>query len=169
MLTTPRRSGSSTSTSERLAQSPRVGALLYYDGANLNASAASRDRRHLASTSCNINLHKTFSQPHGGGGPGGGDRGARSSSLPPARPSSRNGDRFNLRYDAASRSARCAASPARSRLRSLLRYSVLRATNLREMSETAVSERQLPATRSGAYDPPYDSLAMHEFVLSARR
>ena len=58
-----------------------AGALLYYDGANLNAVCGISRPGDMGFDIVHINLHKTFSQPHGGGGPGGGrSRSATSSS-----------------------------------------------------------------------------------------
>src|SRR5581483_4690246 len=49
-----------------------AGALMYYDGANLNAVGGISRPGDMGFDIVHINLHKTFSQPHGGGGPGGG-------------------------------------------------------------------------------------------------
>src|SRR2546421_3263097 len=49
-----------------------AGALMYYDGANLNAVCGISRPGDMGFDIVHINLHKTFSQPHGGGGPGGG-------------------------------------------------------------------------------------------------
>src|SRR4029453_12353739 len=49
-----------------------AGGLLYYDGANLNAVCGISRPGTMGFDIVHINLHKTFSQPHGGGGPGGG-------------------------------------------------------------------------------------------------
>ena len=49
-----------------------AGALMYYDGANLNAVCGIARPGDMGFDIVHINLHKTFSQPHGGGGPGGG-------------------------------------------------------------------------------------------------
>ena len=50
----------------------RVGALMYYDGANLNALLGKSRPGDLGFDVVHINLHKTFATPHGGGGPGAG-------------------------------------------------------------------------------------------------
>ena len=50
----------------------RAGGLLYYDGANLNAILGRVKPGDMAFDAIHINLHKTFSTPHGGGGPGAG-------------------------------------------------------------------------------------------------
>jgi glycine dehydrogenase subunit 2 len=61
---------------ENIAEIGRIfhdaGALMYYDGANLNAVCGISRPGDMGFDIVHINLHKTFSQPHGGGGPGGG-------------------------------------------------------------------------------------------------
>ena len=78
-----------------------AGALMYYDGANLNAVCGISRPGDMGFDIVHINLHKTFSQPHGGGGPGGGPIAvARSSSRScPCPRSSSDGDRFRLDFD----------------------------------------------------------------------
>ena len=56
-----------------------AGALLYYDGANLNAVCGISRPGDMGFDIIHYNLHKTFSQPHGGGGPGGGPVAVRDS------------------------------------------------------------------------------------------
>ena len=151
-----------------------AGALMYYDGANLNAVCGISRPGDMGFDIVHINLHKTFSQPHGGGGPGGGPiavaRAARA--VPagaggrPARRRRRSGSTSTGR----SRSARCAAftGPFGVFVRS---YAYIRAYGpaLREMSEAAVlNANYLLARLKDAYDLPFDRLCMHEFVLSAR-
>ena len=83
---TRRRSACSTSTSRRSRRSSTsAGALLYYDGANLNAVCGISRPGDMGFDIVHINLHKTFSQPHGGGGPGGGPIAVReiARALPP--------------------------------------------------------------------------------------
>lgn len=50
----------------------KAGGLLYYDGANLNAIMGKTRPGDMGFDVCHLNLHKTFSTPHGGGGPGAG-------------------------------------------------------------------------------------------------
>ena len=94
-----------------------AGALLYYDGANLNAVVGKSRPGDMGFDIVHYNLHKTFSQPHGGGGPGGGPV-AVIEALEPFLPSPqvvREGDAFRLdRRSASSRSAVFGASPAPS-------------------------------------------------------
>ena len=118
------------------------------------------------------NLHKTFSQPHGGGGPGGGPVAVRDT-IEPYLPSPmvvRDGDAFRLDHDRPKSIGRVRgfAGPFGVFVRS---YAYMRAYGpaLREMSEVAVlNANYLLARLRDAYDLPYDRLCMHEFVLSAR-
>jgi glycine dehydrogenase subunit 2 len=119
------------------------------------------------------NLHKTFSQPHGGGGPGGGPVAVRAEIEPflPAPTLVRDGDIFRLDHDRPKSIGRVRgfAGPFGVFVRS---YAFMRAYGpaLREMSEAAVlNANYLLARLRDVYDLPYDRLCMHEFVLSARR
>ena len=119
-----------------------------------------------------INLHKTFSQPHGGGGPGGGPIVVRDKLEPflPVPAVVKDGERFRLDYDRPQSigKVRGFTGPFGVFVRS---YAYIRSygPRLREMSETAVlNANYLLARLRDAYDLPYDRLAMHEFVLSAR-
>ena len=151
-----------------------AGALMYYDGANLNAVCGISRPGDMGFDIVHINLHKTFSQPHGGGGPGGGpDRGARRSSRASCRAPVvvRDGDRYRLDHDRPDSigKVRGFSGPFGVFVRS---YAFMRAwgPGLQEMSEIAVlNANYLLARLRDAYDLPYDRLAMHEFVLSARR
>ena len=95
-----------------------AGALMYYDGANLNAVCGISRPGDMGFDVVHINLHKTFSQPHGGGGPGGGPIAVREDAR--AVPARAGGGAQGGRRRSGStttgrrRSARCAASPARS-------------------------------------------------------
>ena len=148
------------------------GALLYYDGANLNAVVGRSRPGDMGFDIVHYNLHKTFSQPHGGGGPGGGPV-AVVGELEPFLPSPalvRDGDAFRLDHDRPKSIGRVRgfAGPFGVFVRS---YAFMRAYGpaLREMSETAVlNANYLLALLKDAYDLPYDRLCMHEFVLSAR-
>src|SRR5437763_9461215 len=78
-----------------------AGALLYYDGANLNAVCGISRPGDMGFDIVHINLHKTFSQPHGGGGPGGGPIVVRDKLEPflPVPAIVRDGDTFRLDYE----------------------------------------------------------------------
>ncbi len=80
---TPRRSGCSSGASRRSrASSTQAGGLLYYDGANLNAILGKVRPGDMGFDVIHMNLHKTFSTPHGGGGPGAGAVGVGARLLP---------------------------------------------------------------------------------------
>ena len=119
-----------------------------------------------------INLHKTFSQPHGGGGPGGGPIVVRDRLEPflPVPAVVKDGERFRLDFDRPKSigKVRGFSGPFGVFVRS---YAYIRSygPRLREMSEVAVlNANYLLARLKETYDLPYDRLAMHEFVLSAR-
>lgn len=68
------------------------GGQVYFDGANMNALVGYTSPGFLGADVCHLNLHKTFSIPHGGGGPGMGPIGVRSHLVPflPTHPFSEN-------------------------------------------------------------------------------
>src|SRR4051812_9875018 len=150
-----------------------AGALMYYDGANLNAVCGISRPGDMGFDVVHINLHKTFSQPHGGGGPGGGPI-AVTKDLEPFLPVPavvRNGDGFGLDYDwpKSIGKVRGFLGPFGVFVRS---YAFIKAygPRLRGMSEVAVlNANYLLARLRDAYELPYDRLCMHEFVLSARK
>jgi glycine dehydrogenase subunit 2 len=119
-----------------------------------------------------INLHKTFSQPHGGGGPGGGPV-AVTKRLEPFLPVPaivRRDDRYGFDYDRPKTigKVRGFAGPFGVFVRSYA-FILAYGPQLREMSEAAVlNANYLLARLRGAYELPFDRLCMHEFVLSAR-
>ncbi len=152
-----------------------AGALMYYDGANLNAVCGISRPGDMGFDIVHINLHKTFSQPHGGGGPGGGPIAVRTSLEPflpvPAVVREGGGERFRLDYDRPKSigKVRAFTGPFGVFVRS---YAFMRSWGpaLEEMSEVAVlNANYLLARLQEAYELPYDRLCMHEFVLSARR
>jgi glycine dehydrogenase subunit 2 len=148
------------------------GALLYYDGANLNAVVGISRPGDMGFDIVHYNLHKTFSQPHGGGGPGAGPVAVRAD-LEPFLPSPqvvRDGDVFRLDHERPRSIGRVRgfAGPFGVFVRA---YAYMRAygPDLRAMSETAVLNANYVLARlKDAYELPYDRLCMHEFVLSAR-
>ena len=149
-----------------------VGALMYYDGANLNAVCGISRPGDMGFDVVHINLHKTFSQPHGGGGPGGGPITVRAALEPylPVPVVVKDEGGFRLDYDRPHSIGRVRAfsGPFGVFVRS---YAFMRSygPGLREMSEVAVlNANYMLARLKEAYDLPFDRLCMHEFVLSAR-
>jgi glycine dehydrogenase subunit 2 len=149
-----------------------AGALLYYDGANLNAVCGISRPGDMGFDVVHINLHKTFSQPHGGGGPGGGPIVVRDKLEPflPVPAVVKDGDAFRLDYDRPKSigKVRGYTGPFGVFVRS---YAYIRSygPRLHEMSEVAVlNANYLLARLKEAYDLPFERLCMHEFVLSAR-
>jgi glycine dehydrogenase subunit 2 len=150
-----------------------VGALLYYDGANLNAVCGISRPGDMGFDIVHFNLHKTFSQPHGGGGPGGGPLAVRDALEPflPVPALVKEGDVFRLDYDRPKSIGKVRGfyGPFGVFVRS---YAYMRSYGpaLREMSEVAVlNANYLLARLKDAFELPFDRACMHEFVLSARR
>jgi glycine dehydrogenase subunit 2 len=173
MLTNPSTLGLfDENISEVAAIFHNAGALLYYDGANLNAVCGISRPGDMGFDIVHINLHKTFSQPHGGGGPGGGPIVVRDSLEPylPTPAVVRDGETFRLDHERPKSigKVRGYTGPFGVFVRS---YAYIRAygPRLREMSETAVLNANYVLARlKDVYDLPFDRLCMHEFVLSAR-
>ncbi len=156
----------------------RVGGLLYYDGANLNAILGLVRPGDMGFDIVHMNLHKTFATPHGGGGPGAGPV-AVSERLVPFLPGPRpvrvgGGGDGPAVYEW--------ATPARSigRMHSwhgnalvlarALAYILLNGGDgLRQVAEIAVLNANWVRQRlSGTYDIPFDRPCMHEVVLSSK-
>jgi glycine dehydrogenase subunit 2 len=151
-----------------------AGGLAYYDGANLNAVCGISRPGDMGFDIVHINLHKTFSQPHGGGGPGGGPivvRAPLEPFLPVPVVVRRDDGSYGLERERPRSvgQVRGYLGPFGVFVRS---YAFIRSygAGLKTMSEAAVlNANYLLARLRGAYDLPYDRLCMHEFVLSARR
>jgi glycine cleavage system P protein (glycine dehydrogenase) subunit 2 len=173
MLTNPSTLGLFDEAIEEVAEIFHgAGALLYYDGANLNAVCGISRPGDMGFDIVHYNLHKTFSQPHGGGGPGGGPVAVRAVLEPflPVPMVARDRERFRFDYDRPKTIGKVRGyyGPFGVFVRS---YAFIRAygPRLREMSEAAVlNANYLLARLRDAYELPFDRLCMHEFVLSAR-
>ena len=173
MLTNPSTLGLFDEQIEEVARIfHEAGALLYYDGANLNAVCGISRPGDMGFDIVHINLHKTFSQPHGGGGPGGGPIVVRDRLEPflPVPAVVRDGDTYRLDFDRPKSigKVRGFTGPFGVFVRSYA-YICSYGARLREMSEVAVLNANYVLARlKDAYDLPFDRLCMHEFVLGAR-
>jgi glycine dehydrogenase subunit 2 len=154
-----------------------AGGLVYNDGANFNAILGMARPGDFGIDIMHFNLHKTFSTPHGGGGPGSGPVGVRAGLeqyLPGPRVE-KSGEGEDARFDW--------FMPEKSigRLHGfngnfgmhVRAYTYIRmhgANGLRQVSEDAVlNANYLLALLKDRFDLPYDRTCMHEFVLSANR
>ena len=152
-----------------------AGALAYMDGANLNAILGRFKPGEAGFDVMHFNVHKTFSTPHGGGGPGAGPVGVRETLLPylPA-------PRVLREDDGTFRLERPGERPTSiGRLRSFVgntgvlvrAYAYIAAhgaSGLRQVSDDAVlGANYLKSRLAGTYDIPYDRACKHEFVASA--
>jgi len=150
-------------------------ALLYYDGANLNALLGQCRPGDLGFDVVHINLHKTFATPHGGGGPGSGPVGVKAS-LTPYLPTSivvkRSDGTYALEY--AREKSIGYLAPFYGNFGIILRayaYLLLMGHDgLKEVSENAVlGANYIRAKLQARFDVPYDRICMHECVFDAKR
>jgi glycine dehydrogenase subunit 2 len=183
MLTNPNTLGVFDENIAEIAQIVHgVGGTLYYDGANLNAIMGHSRPGDMGFDIVHVNLHKSFSQPHGGGGPGAGPI-AVSERIEPYLPLPRlvrsqpgNGaaPRFELDHDGPRSIGRMRGFQGNFGVfvRAYAYIRSLGGDGLRDASETAVLNAnyllaRLREGRSGKYLPlAFDRLCMHEFVLS---
>jgi glycine dehydrogenase subunit 2 len=174
MLTNPSTLGLFDEHIEEIARIfHEIGGLLYYDGANLNAVCGISRPGDMGFDIVHINLHKTFSQPHGGGGPGGGPIAVRRQLEPylPVPAVVPDGKRYRLDYDRPKSigKVRAFTGPFGVFVRSYA-FMLAWGRELKTMSEDAVlNANYLLARLKSTYELPFDRLCMHEFVLSARR
>ena len=176
MITNPSTLGLfETRVVELLEMVHAAGALAYMDGANLNAMLGYFKPGVAGFDVMHFNVHKTFSTPHGGGGPGAGPVGVRSQ-LAPFLP-----EPLVLREpDGSFRLERAGERPTSiGRMRSFVgnvgilvrAYAYIRAhggDGLREVSEDAVlAANYLKHRLAGAYVIPFERPCMHEFVASS--
>ncbi len=147
------------------------GALLYYDGANLNAIMAQVRPGDMGFDVVHLNLHKTFSTPHGGGGPGAGPV-LVTETLRPLLPNPDivyDGTHYVLNWDRPSSIGK--VSGFWGNFLVLVRaYAYIRtmgAEGLKSVSQHAVLNANYCLSRlRSVFNHPYGSRCMHEFVLS---
>jgi glycine dehydrogenase subunit 2 len=151
-----------------------VGGLLYYDGANLNAIVGKVRPGDMGFDVVHLNLHKTFSTPHGGGGPGSGPVLVSETLLPflPVPDVVKKGEDYSLennRPDSIGRLSGFYGNVA-VMVRAYAYLLTMGRDGLARVGELAVlNANYLKERLKDSYDLPYDRLCKHEFVLSARR
>jgi glycine dehydrogenase subunit 2 len=150
------------------------GAQVYMDGANLNAILGITRPGDLGFDVCHFNLHKTFTTPHGGGGPGAGPVGVKAHLEPflPTPVVTKDGDGYALDWKRPKSIGKLQAFLGNFGM--LVRaYTYIRTMGgdgLRAVSENAVLNANYILKRlADHYDPATPGYCMHECVVSARR
>jgi glycine dehydrogenase subunit 2 len=173
MLTNPNTLGIFERQITRVAEMVHAaGALLYYDGANLNAIMGYSTPGDMDFDIVHFNVHKTFASPHGGGGPGAGPVGVKSF-LEPFLPSPRVVEQDGIySLDRERPLSIGKVSTFQGNFGVILRgYAyILRqgGDGLKRATEGAVlNSNYLKERLKAAYDIPYGDLKKHEFVASA--
>jgi len=149
------------------------GSLLYYDGANFNAIMGYTNPKLMGFDVVHINLHKTFSTPHGGGGPGSGPIGVvgKLKDFLPVPVIAFDGKKYFRNYDLEHSIGKVKSFYGNFGV--LVRayaYILMMGKNLKTVSEDAVlNANYLKEKLKGTYELPYDYTCMHEFVLSGEK
>ncbi len=149
-----------------------AGGLLYYDGANLNAIMGKTSPGRMGFDIVHFNLHKTFTTPHGGGGPGAGPVGVRKFLEPflPVPAVTFDGTGYHLDYDRPKSIGKVRAWYGNFALLVRAYAYILRqgGDGLRAVSERAVlNANYLRHRLQSVLDIPFSGLRKHEFVASA--
>jgi glycine dehydrogenase subunit 2 len=149
-------------------------ALMYYDGANLNAIMGKVRPGDVGFDVIHLNLHKTFGTPHGGGGPGSGPVGVKQALIPflPQPRIVKNAAGYSLELDNPQSIGRTANFFGNFgvMVKAFAYITMLGREGLIEVSEQAVLNANYMMSRlKGHYDLPYDTTCMHECVFSASR
>jgi glycine dehydrogenase subunit 2 len=152
----------------------QAGALMYLDGANLNALLGLTRPGDMGFDIVHFNLHKTFSTPHGGGGPGAGPVGVAAALIPflPTPMVLEKEGRYYLDSKRPQSVGRVHGFYGNFGI--LVRaYTYIRrlgAEGLSAISRNAIiNANYLKKRLEGSYPVPFDRPCMHEFVLSAKK
>lgn len=151
-----------------------VGGKLYYDGANLNAIMGKARPGDMGFDVVHLNLHKTFTGPHGGGGPGSGPVGVKKELIPflPKPVLVKKNNEFCFDYDRPQSIGRIKPFYGNFGI-NVRAYTYIRTMGpdgLRQVTENAViNANYMMRSLAPYYDLPYDRHCKHEFVISGRR
>jgi glycine cleavage system P protein (glycine dehydrogenase) subunit 2 len=174
MLTNPNTLGLFEREIQRMAEMVHaVGGRMYYDGANLNAFMGICRPGDMGFDAVHMNLHKTFTTPHGGGGPGAGPVGVKAELepfLPRPTVVKENGG-FHLDYERPQSIGRVRSFFGNFGMlvRAYTYILAMGGDGLTQASKDAVlAANYLRRRLQGVLDLPQDGPCMHEFVASAR-
>jgi glycine dehydrogenase subunit 2 len=149
------------------------GAQLYYDGANLNAMVGVARPGDMGFDVVHLNLHKTFSTPHGGGGPGAGPVGVKAHLVPflPVPTVERTDEGFRFEYERPQSIGKVRSFYGNFGM--LLRaYAYIRTygNTIAEVAHNAVlNASYLRHHLRPLFDDAFSGPSMHEFVLTAKK
>lgn len=150
-----------------------AGGLCYFDGANLNAFLGRVRPGDMGMDIAHYNLHKTFSTPHGGGGPGAGPVAVKKDLIPflPVPLIEKDGGEYRLKEDRPDSIGKVSGFLGHFgvMVKAFAYVLALGDEGLREVSENAVlNANYLKEKLKETYELPYDLLCKHEFVLSGK-
>jgi glycine dehydrogenase subunit 2 len=175
MLTNPNTLGLFDENVTEIAQIVHdAGGLLYYDGANMNAIVGVVRPGDMGFDVLHYNVHKTFSTPHGGGGPGCGAIAVKKILAPflPVPVVEKQGDRYTLNCDRPHSigTVKGFYGNFNVMVKGFAYIRSLGAEGLRKVAETAVLNANYIMRRlEKYYHLPYDRHCKHEFVIDASR
>ncbi len=149
-----------------------TGAMLYYDGANLNAFMGVARPGDMGFDAVHMNLHKTFTTPHGGGGPGAGPVGVKADLIPflPHPTVEKSNGHYTLDFKRPKSIGRVRSFYGNFGMlvRAYTYILAMGGDGLTQASLDAVlSANYLRKQVEGVLDLPHDGACMHEFVASA--
>ena len=152
----------------------KAGGLLYYDGANANAILGITRPGDMGFDVVHLNLHKTFSTPHGGGGPGSGPVGVRKDLVEflPSPVIEFNNGKYFMDYDRPLSIGKVKAFYGNFNVvvKAFAYILSMGGQGLREVSESAVlNANYIGQKLKDLYILPYDRICMHECVLSGQK
>ncbi|MCH1624866.1 aminomethyl-transferring glycine dehydrogenase subunit GcvPB [Fredinandcohnia quinoae] len=151
-----------------------AGGKVYYDGANLNAVLSKARPGDMGFDVVHLNLHKTFTGPHGGGGPGSGPVGVKADLIPflpkPVLVNTEKGYRFDYNRPQSIGRVKPYYGNFGINVRAYTYIRSMGPDGLKAVTEYAVLNANYMMRRLAPfYDLPFDRHCKHEFVLSGKR